>query len=63
MLRFCRLGVVGLLTVVLAPLSAAAAEKPLKIATFEIDTSPPVGSPLAYDPCERIESPLSCCGN
>ena len=38
------------------------ANQPLNIATFAIDATPPVGSPLAYDVCERIESPLSCRG-
>lgn len=32
---------------------------PLKIATFTVDASPPVGSLIAYDITERIESPLS----
>lgn len=31
----------------------------LKIATFEVDASPPVGSPLAYDPTKGIQMPLS----
>lgn len=34
----------------------------LRIATFEVDASPPVGSPLAYDPCERIIMRLSARG-
>lgn len=42
--------------------SAVVTELPaetLKIATFEVDASPPVGSPLAYDPTTGIQSPLS----
>ncbi|MFN3148753.1 hypothetical protein [Bremerella sp.] len=31
----------------------------LKVATFEVDASPPIGSPLAYDPTRGIQSPLS----
>ncbi|QDU75594.1 hypothetical protein Pan97_26280 [Bremerella volcania] len=31
----------------------------LKVATFEVDASPPIGSPLAYDPTKGIQSPLS----
>ncbi|MBA2115238.1 hypothetical protein [Bremerella alba] len=31
----------------------------LKIATFEVDASPPIGSPLAYDPTKGIQEPLS----
>ena len=43
--------------------SVALAEPPLlKIATFSVDASPPVGSPMAYDITDRIESPLSCRG-
>jgi len=34
----------------------------LKLAVFEVDASPPVGSPLAYDPTIAVESPLSCRG-
>lgn len=34
----------------------------LRVATFEIDASPPVGSPLAYDPTTAVASPLSCRG-
>lgn len=34
----------------------------LRIATFDIDASPRVGSPLAYDPCDGIETPLTCRG-
>ncbi|MBD3671965.1 MAG: hypothetical protein HUJ26_00440 [Planctomycetaceae bacterium] len=38
------------------------AVEPLKIATFEVDASPPVGAPLAYDPTKGVQSPLSCRG-
>jgi hypothetical protein len=34
----------------------------LRVGTFEVDASPPVGSPLAYDPMVGLESPLSCRG-
>ena len=34
----------------------------IRIATFDVDASPPVGSPLAYDPTAGIQSPLSCRG-
>lgn len=40
--------------------SALGAE--LRVGTFAVDASPPVGSPLAYDPTDGIESPLSCRG-
>jgi hypothetical protein len=31
----------------------------LKLCIFEVDASPPIGSPLAYDPCVEITDPLS----
>src|SRR5262245_53486943 len=34
----------------------------IRVATFDVDASPPVGSPLAYDPCKEVETPLSCRG-
>lgn len=44
----------------LATISVAA--EPLRIATFDIDASPPLGSPLAYDPTKEVQIPLSCRG-
>lgn len=35
---------------------------PLKIAVFVADVSPPVGSPLAYDPTREVEKPLTARG-
>jgi hypothetical protein len=32
--------------------------EPLRVGLFDIDVSPPVGSPLAYDPCTGIQDPL-----
>ena len=40
----------------------AGAAEPLRIATFDVDASPPIGSPLAYDPTAEVESPLHCRG-
>nr|WP_197443537.1 hypothetical protein [Maioricimonas rarisocia] len=34
----------------------------LRVGTFAVDASPPVGSPLAYDPTVGIQLPLSCRG-
>ena len=34
----------------------------LQVATFEVDATPPVGSPLAYDPMTGVGSALSCRG-
>ena len=42
--------------------SFAAAAEPLRVGTFDVDASPPVGSPLAYDPTKEIQIPLSCRG-
>ena len=33
-----------------------------RIGVFDVDASPPVGSPLAYDPTTQVLSPLSCRG-
>lgn len=38
------------------------AADPLKVATFDVDASPPKGSPLAYDPTDGVLIPLSCRG-
>lgn len=45
----------------LMPQAILAAE-PIRVGTFDIDASPPVGSPLAYDPTKGVETPLSCRG-
>lgn len=34
----------------------------LRVGVFEVDASPPIGSPLAYDRTLAIETPLSCRG-
>ncbi len=41
------------------PLSA---EEALRVGVFEVDASPPIGSPLAYDPTKEVLIPLSCRG-
>jgi hypothetical protein len=41
---------------------AAAAGASVRVGTFHIDASPPVGSPLAYDPCRGTQLPLACRG-
>jgi predicted amidohydrolase YtcJ len=45
----------------LLPWSALAGE-PLKVGVFAADASPPVGSPMAYDPTNEVLLPLSCRG-
>jgi hypothetical protein len=41
---------------------AAIAAAPLKVGVFSVDATPPVGSPLAYDPTKGVDHPLSCRG-
>ena len=50
-----------LLAALLLPQMIFAAE-PIRVGTFDVDASPPVGSPLAYDPTKGVETPLSCRG-
>lgn len=38
---------------------AAPAHAELRVGVFDIDASPPIGSPLAYDPTKEVTSPLS----
>ena len=40
----------------------ALAGGPLKVGVFAVDASPPVGSPLAYNPTKEVVLPLSCRG-
>ena len=35
---------------------------PVRVGVFDVDASPPLGSPLAYDPTKAVETPLSCRG-
>jgi hypothetical protein len=41
---------------------AAHAADRLRVGVFAVDASPPLGSPLAYDPSKGVEHPLSCRG-
>ncbi|MGI9456319.1 MAG: hypothetical protein ACR2NU_07135 [Aeoliella sp.] len=41
---------------------AAGNEIPLRVGTFVVDASPPVGSPLAYDQCTAVGMPLTASG-
>jgi hypothetical protein len=54
---FCTIALV----LVLATGEARAAEE-LKVGVFAVDASPPIGSPLAYDPTKGVTHPLSCRG-
>jgi len=44
----------------IAPASGAA--DPLRIGSFVVDASPPLGSPLAYDRCDAVGMPLTARG-
>jgi hypothetical protein len=57
---FRRLGLLALFLAVMPSDSRAAG--PLKVGTFAVDASPPIGSPLAYDPTKGVVLPLSCRG-
>ena len=45
-----------------AHLNLSVAAEPLQVAPFVADVSPPVGSPLAYDPTREVETPLEARG-
>jgi len=55
-----RLGVLALLFAVIQ--AEARADGALKVGVFAVDASPPIGSPLAYDPTKEVTHPLSCRG-
>src|SRR5262245_34333729 len=38
------------------------ADGPLKVGVFAVDASPPIGSPMAYEPTKEVVHPLSCRG-
>jgi hypothetical protein len=41
---------------------AAGGNTPIRVGTFVVDASPPVGSPLAYDRCDAVGMPLTARG-
>ena len=43
-------------------LCLAASAAPVRLGTFEVDATPPLGSPLAYDTMTGVDLPLSCRG-
>jgi hypothetical protein len=52
---------VFVLSLIVVTPDAGAAER-LRVGVFAVDASPPVGSPLAYDPTKGVAHPLSCRG-
>ncbi len=53
---------IPLILLIAAAMGEARADAPLKVGVFAVDASPPVGSPLAYDPTKGVSDPLSCKG-
>ena len=42
---------------------AASASETVRIATFDVDATPPLGAAMAYDPVKRVDDlTLRCCG-
>lgn len=54
--------VAAILLVCSFPGILSAGENRLRIATFNVDATPPIGSPVAYAPARKIEDPLSARG-
>jgi hypothetical protein len=42
--------------------TAAPGDEPLQVGTFDVDASPPAGTPLAYDPTKGTQDPLHAKG-
>jgi len=59
---FRRLVMIALVHAVSAGSAADAGPLKLKVGVFAVDATPPVGSPLAYDPTRGVDGPLSCRG-
>ena len=57
---FRKLGMLALLLAVWH--GEARAEGPLKVGVFAVDASPPIGSPMAYDPTKGVVHPLELPG-
>ena len=58
-----RIGLIpGLVLGLVCCLFATTSANEIRVATFDVDASPPIGSPLAYDPTLEIEMPLQCRG-
>ena len=54
--------IVTIAVVLALTLGRAHAAEPLKVGVFAVDASPPIGSPMAYDPTKGVAHPLSCRG-
>jgi hypothetical protein len=62
-IRPARLGPLLISAIFLAAaIGAARGAEPLKVAPFAVDATPPIGSPMAYDPTKGVNHALSCRG-
>src|SRR3954470_5671305 len=52
----------SMILLIAAATAAVPRGEPLKVGVFAVDATPPVGSPLAYDPARGMAGPLSCRG-
>lgn len=52
----------ALALLILACSHSFAEQATVRVGAFDVDASPPIGSPLAYDPTKGIQTPLSCRG-
>lgn len=59
---FSKIAATCVLAIALLTISPIRAVERLELSVFEVDASPPLGSPLAYDPTIAVESALSCRG-
>ncbi|GIW92132.1 MAG: hypothetical protein KatS3mg110_0173 [Pirellulaceae bacterium] len=67
MMSFARAFVVAIVVWVVGKEAWSAEQSPaeagaVRVGFFDVDASPPIGSPLAYDPCVAVEMPLHCKG-
>ena len=53
---------IGMSILSLSGLLAAEDTTSLKIVTFKVDVTPPIGEPLAYDPNEKVDTPIYVSG-
>jgi len=51
-----------LFIVLVAGMASAQEPEPLRVGRFDVDVSPPAGTPLAYDPCESVAMSLRASG-
>ncbi|QEH38047.1 hypothetical protein OJF2_66430 [Aquisphaera giovannonii] len=56
------LGLAAMAAILVAGNAAALASDGLRAAVFAVDASPPIGSPMAYNPTLEVQLPLSCRG-